>query len=113
MNAEDVIAPMLAHIPIAIGIQLICWAIGHALGAPARASIWIGWFAGSAVCVMREITQREYQWIEAYGDGLRRNMPGYEGMKVWEWNSHSISETLAAIAAAGVVAIAISIANRR
>ncbi len=99
---------MFAHVPIAIGVQLGCWAIGHRLGAPARASIWIGWFAGSAVCVMREITQREYQWIEAFGHGLRRTMPGYEGLKIWEWNSHSLSETAVAMIASALVAVAVS-----
>lgn len=62
---------MFAHVPIAVGIQLMCWGIGHLLGAPARASVWIGCFAGTAVCVMREITQREYQWIEQFGHGRR------------------------------------------
>ncbi|AUW59820.1 hypothetical protein C1T17_18800 [Sphingobium sp. SCG-1] len=90
---------MLIHVPIAIGVQCICWLIGHILGAPTRASVWMGCFAGSAVCVMREITQREYQWIEAFGGGLRANMPGYMGMKFWEWNAHSITETLVAIGA--------------
>lgn len=97
---------MFVHIPIAIGIQLVCCLIGWRLRAPWIASLWIGWFAGSAVCVMREITQREYQWIEAFGHGLRRNMPGYEGLKVWEWNAHSINETWVAMLAAGIVAMA-------
>lgn len=100
---------MFAHVPIAIGIQLVCWAIGRAFAAPAKASAWIGCFAASAVCIMREITQREYQWIEAYGHGLRANMPGYAGLEVWEWNYHSISETLVAMAVAFAIAIAISI----
>src|SRR5262245_50727664 len=99
---------MFAHVPVAIGIQLLCWAIGHWLGAPRHASIWIGCFAGTGVCVMREITQREYQWIEAYGHGLRRNMPGYAGLEVWEWNAHSIAETVTAIAAALLVAALVS-----
>ena len=104
----SVAGPMLVHIPIAIGVQCACWLIGHLLGAPTKASIWIGCFAGSAVCVMREITQREYQWIEAFGHGLRRNMAGYEGMKFWEWNQHSILETVAAIGAAMLVAIIVT-----
>ena len=101
---------MFAHLPIAIGVQLACWAIGRRFEVPAKASLWIGCFAASAVCVMREITQREYQWIEAYGHGLRANMPGYEGLKVWEWNRHSIEETVVAITGAVVVA---AVASRR
>jgi hypothetical protein len=99
---------MLAHIPIAIGIQLACWLIGRRLGAPTRAGIWIGCSAGSAVCIMREITQQEYRWIEAYGHGLRANMPGYEGLKFWDWNAHSIQETVVAIGAATIVAAVVS-----
>ena len=81
---------MFAHVPIAIGIQVACWLIGRLLGAPTRASVWIGCFAGSAVCIMREVTQREYQWIEQFGGGRRATMPGYAGVEFWEWNSHSI-----------------------
>ena len=99
---------MFAHVPVALGIQLICWAIGYGLGASNKAAIWIGCFAAAAVCVMREITQREYQWIERFGGGLRANMPGYAGLEVWEWNAHSISETIAAILAALVVAVLVS-----
>ena len=99
---------MFAHVPVALGIQLVCWAIGSRLGASNKAAIWIGCFAAAAVCVMREITQREYQWIERFGGGLRANMPGYAGLEVWEWNAHSISETVVAIFAAVVVAALVS-----
>jgi hypothetical protein len=95
---------MFAHVPIAIGIELVCWAIGRLLGGSTRASIWTGCFAGAAVCIMREITQREYQWIETFGAGHRANMPGWAGLEVWQWNAHSISETVVAIAAAMIVA---------
>lgn len=92
------------HIPVSIGVQLACWGIGTRLRAPARASVWIGCFAGAAVCIMREITQREYQWIQLFGGGHRANMPGYAGLEVWQWNSHSISETVLAIAASLLLA---------
>jgi len=52
---------------------------------------------------MREVTQREYQWIEQFGSGRRANMPGYEGLKVWEWNSYSLSETAVASITLAVV----------
>ncbi|WBO23525.1 hypothetical protein [Sphingomonas abietis] len=100
----------LAHIPVALGVQLVCWAIGHRLGARATASIWIGCFAASAVCIMREITQREYQWIELYGHGRRANMPGYAGLEVWQWNAHSISETVVAMAVS--IALAVIVTRR-
>ena len=99
---------MLAHVPISIAIQLACWGIGHLLGAPTRASVWIGCFAGAAVCIMREITQREYQWIEQFGGGSRANMPGYAGLELWEWNSHSVSETILAVLASVVLAAVVT-----
>jgi hypothetical protein len=99
---------MFAHVPVALGIQLICWAIGYALAMPSKGSIWIGCFAAAAVCIMREITQREYQWIEQFGGGHRANMPGYAGLEVWQWNAHSISETVVAIAASLILAIIVS-----
>jgi hypothetical protein len=97
---------MFAHVPVALGIQIVCWWIGLGLGASRRAGLWIGAFAGTAVCVMREITQREYQWIEAFGDGRRANMPGYVGFEVWQWNRHSIEETVTAVLAVLIVAMA-------
>ena len=103
---------MLAHVPWAIGIQLVGWAIGYALGVRARAAIWLGWFAAAVLCVTREVTQREYQWIEAYGHGLRRNMPDLAGFRVWEWNAHSISETVAAIGAATLLALIVTWKSR-
>ncbi|SFF78735.1 hypothetical protein SAMN05518801_101524 [Novosphingobium sp. CF614] len=99
---------MFAHVPVALGIQLVCWAIGHGLGASNKAAIWMGCFAAAAVCIMREITQREYQWIEKFGDGRRANMPDYAGLEVWQWNAHSISETVVAVAASLIVAALVS-----
>lgn len=95
---------MFAHVPVAIGIQILCWFIARYLGIATAPVLWLGAFAGSAVCVMREITQREYQWIEAYGHGHRANMPGYAGLEFWEWNAHSLSETAVAIISVLIVA---------
>lgn len=106
----DWMSDALVHIPISVGVQLAGWGIGRALGVPTRAGLWLGAFAGSAVCVMREITQHEYRWIEAFGQGRRANMGGYEGLKFWDWNRHSIEETLVAIAAVVVIAL---VAGRR
>jgi len=93
-----------AHVPWAIGLQLIGWATANRLGASRRAGLWLGALAGTVMAVTREVTQAEYRWIEAYGHGLRRNMPDLAGFYLWQWNAHSIAETAAAIAA--VVAIA-------
>lgn len=99
---------MFAHVPVAIGIQLACWALGRWLGASSRVALWLGCFAGAAVCVMREITQREYQWIERFGGGHRANMPGYAGLQVWDWNAHALAETAVAIAASAVLALGLT-----
>ena len=95
---------LVSPVPIAVGIQLICWAIGHSLGAPTRASIWIGCFASAAVCIMREITQREYQWIEKFGDGHRAKCRAAGGLAIWQWNAHSVAETAVAILSSLVLA---------
>jgi hypothetical protein len=97
---------MFAHVPVAVAIQLMCWAIGRFLNVSTRPSLWLGAFAGSMACIFREITQHEYRWIEAYGHGLRANMPVLEGLKFWDWNRHSIEETIGAIVAVVLVALA-------
>lgn len=95
---------MFAHLPLAFLIQLFTFLLGRLLGVPPVPGLWLGAFCAIAVCVTREITQREYQWIEHFGGGLRRNMPRFAGYRFWEWNRHSQRETIAA--ALLVVAIA-------
>jgi hypothetical protein len=96
-------AGMFAHVPIAIGLTLLGWLIGARLGAPRPGALWLGWFAGACACVMREITQHEYRWIEAYGGGKRAAMPPLEGLKVWDWNAHSQWETIVALGVSGLL----------
>lgn len=95
---------MFAHLPLAFLLQLATVLLGRLLGVGYVPGAWLGAFCAIAVCVAREITQREYQWIEQFGGGLRRNMPVFAGYRFWEWNRHSKRETLAA--AALVLAIA-------
>lgn len=106
-------AATYAHVPWALGLQLAGWAIARRFGASHRAGAWLGAFAGAVMCVTREVTQREYQWIEAYGGGLRRNMPDLAGFRVWEWTAHSLAETAAGIAAVAVAATIVGRASRR
>jgi hypothetical protein len=69
---------MIGHILLALlimaGVRLLSrsW-----LGGAAAASAW---------AIAREITQAEYRWIEAYGSGLRANMPWWGGfdLRVWQ-----------------------------
>jgi uncharacterized membrane protein len=93
-----------AHVPWALGLQFFGWAIARTWGGERLVGIWLGAFAGAVMAVTREVTQAEYRWIEAYGHGLRRNMPDLAGFYVWEWNAHSIAETMAALLAVTAVA---------
>lgn len=99
---------MIVHFPIALVVMLASWLFGRALGVSSAPAVWLGWFAAAAVCIMREITQQEYRWIEAFGKGKRANMPTLEGLKFWEWNSHSQMETAGALCLSALVALAIA-----
>jgi len=69
---------MLVHLLLALAIM------GGVAVATRR---WLaGAFAASAWAIAREITQAEYRWIEAYGAGLRANMPWWGGLdpNVWQ-----------------------------
>ncbi|MHA6719876.1 hypothetical protein ACX40Y_10560 [Sphingomonas sp. RS6] len=96
--------------PLALLLQLATVLLARLFGIDFAPGLWLGAFCAIAVCVTREITQREYQWIERFGDGLRRNMPVFAGYRFWEWNSHSKRESIAAalsvILVAGVVSVA-------
>ena len=89
---------MLAHVPLALAVQLFSYILGRAIGADEVSTIWLGCFAACAVCVEREITQHEYRWIERFGHGKRANMPFFAGLQFWQWNRHSKVETLVACA---------------
>lgn len=102
-GGSDVFRRMFAHLPLALALQLATMLLARLLGVGYVPGSWLGAFCAIAVCVAREITQREYQWIEQFGGGLRRNMPVFAGYRFWEWNRHSKRETIAA--AALVVAI--------
>lgn len=69
---------MIDHIILAILIQLIVRFISGSW--PAGAAAACAWF------LSREITQAEYRWIEAFGAGLRANMPWWGGLdpRVWQ-----------------------------
>lgn len=99
---------MLVHFPIALLVMIASWLLGRSLGVANRPAIGTGWFAGACVCIMREVTQHEYRWIEAVGQGRRANMPALEGLKFWDWNMHSQLETLAALGLSALVALAIA-----
>lgn len=69
---------MIGHILLAVAIQLL---------ARITLKSWLaGAAAASAWAIAREITQAEYRWIEAFGSGLRANMPwwGRLDLAVWQ-----------------------------
>jgi len=88
---------VFAHVPLAIALQSATVLLARLLGVGMVQGAWLGAFCAITVCVAREITQREYQWIERHGGGLRRNMPLFAGYRFWEWNRHSKRETLGAV----------------
>ena len=69
---------MLAHLALALAIQLLVVAVTR--------SWWGGAIAGAGWAISREITQAEYRWIERFGGGLRANMPWWGGfdLRVWQ-----------------------------
>lgn len=99
---------MLIHFPIALLVMIASWLFGRWLGAENMPAIWVGWFAGACACIMREVTQQEYRWIEQVGQGRRAQMPSLEGLKFWDWNAHSLLETLGALVLSALVALAIA-----
>ena len=69
---------MIEHILLAVVIQLTIRTLLRSWWA--GAAVAISWF------VSREITQAEYRWIEAYGHGLRANMPWWGGLDPIVWH---------------------------
>lgn len=69
---------MLAHIAIAVALQLLAVLAFRSWGAGAA--------VGCAWSISREITQAEYRWIEHIGGGLRANMPWWGGLDLRVWN---------------------------
>ncbi len=68
---------MLGHLLLALAIM------GVVAAATKR---WLaGAFAASTWAIARELTQAEYRWIEAYGGGLRANMPWWGGFDLLVW----------------------------
>lgn len=66
--------------------------------------------AGLLFCFTREETQREYQIIETLNPPLRSGLNEWDAFKFWQWNKHSIVETVLAVAAGYAAALAIYLA---
>lgn len=67
----------LQHIVMALIAQVI---VGLLTG-----NWWAGAALGSAYFIGREVAQAEYRWIEAYGMGLRANLPWWGRFDLTVW----------------------------
>lgn len=84
-----------SHVAIALLIQVAMFPIF---------GLWAGAVAASCVFVAREVTQAEYRWIDAFGAGLRANMPWYAALQLRAWNLKGFTDFL--VPAAVVFAVA-------
>ena len=92
---------MISHIFIilaamAVGV-LELW-----LGLPVA---WVIWTLAAWAMIYREVTQEEYRDIEHKRGGLRSGM-GWagEGLEVWDWNKHSILQSITALTVGAIAA---------
>lgn len=76
----------MSHILIAVFIQSL-------FGITTR-RWWLGAIAASMFFIGREITQAEYRWISAFGNGKRMNMPWWGSIDPAVWNLKSLSDML-------------------
>lgn len=95
----------LAHVPLALAVQLIGWWL---IGVDNWRALWVCGLAGIFTGFFREVTQEEYRYIETHG-GLRANMPALAGFNLANWNRHSIDETAVSALAVLIVAIVIQL----
>lgn len=95
----------LAHIPWAVGIQLVGVGLLWLAGYFAPAAFWVCGLGGVVAMFGRDETKEEYAYIQAHG-GLRANMPDLVALKFWKWSSHDLLET--GFAAAAVIAVSLA-----
>ena len=92
---------MLAHILLALLIQFPV------------ARLTRNWYSGAAAAsawaISRELTQAEYRWIEAFGQGLRANMPWWGALdpRVWQ-RADPWLDWIVPVATAFLVAVVLS-----
>jgi hypothetical protein len=69
------------------------------------------WFLGgvffSGFYLGREITQAEYRWISAFGEGRRANMPWWGGLDIQVWNTKSAADALSPAIASVMLFVAV------
>ena len=83
------------HIIVVVSTTLMAGLFGMSI---------LGWLAGSAFYLGREVSQAEYRWMEAAGKN-RAEMPWYEGFKIWKWCDKSIWLDLIIPTTAGMIIV--------
>lgn len=76
-----------SHVLIGLALQLTMYLAGVM-------NLAQGAVLCSAIFLMREVTQAEYRWIEAFGQGLRSNMPWYAVLQPRAWNWKSVTDVV-------------------
>ena len=87
----------LLHTALTVATQV---AVGLASGDWASGGILMSGFY-----ISREVTQAEYRWIEAYGSGLRANMPWWGRFDARVWKPTDLLDWILPCVAAGAVAV--------
>lgn len=100
----------LAHIPWAVGTQLLAVLAFRLFGIFHPATFWICGILAWASMFTRDEAKEEYTFINERFGGLRANMPDLYAMQVWKWGKHNLLETGAAGAAVIVLAALAQIA---
>ena len=74
---------------------------------------YLGGLGFAAFYLGREITQAEYRWISALGQGRRANMPWWGGFDPQIWNLKSIGDTLGPALASLALFVAVALVKRK
>ncbi|WP_235033887.1 hypothetical protein [Pantoea sp. 18069] len=85
----------LTHAAITAAAQL---AVGAGTG-----NWWLGGILGACWFAAREHTQAEYRWIEAFGQGKRKNMPWWGGFDPRAWSPGSLLDGLVPAISAAIL----------
>lgn len=86
----------LAHPLIAIVIQAAMFVF--------FGNWWFGVAVATIAYLFRETTQAEYRWIEAYGFGLRKNMPWWGRFDPRVWSAKDWADWLGPLVVTSAVA---------
>ena len=69
---------------------------------------WLAAAAPSSFFAARELTQAEYRWIEAWGQGKRTNLPAWGAVDPRVWDRKSLLDLALPVAATALLALAMT-----